>query len=118
MKGFVVKFEGEIYKVAVPEGVLTIAADMVNGNASFQVNGLKINDDIFFRWINSVLELGDKIEIEFAVFNEISESMVEEPYETVIKKHMKAVPDKNTDWEYKIKRYNLLKELLLDEGII
>lgn len=121
MKGLIVKsttWNGETCKIGMPGGRVGMAVNaMERSNYCYwSIGGYHKEEKLHWTWKGGTLRVGDKIEIEFAEFDE------DEATPPVLKyPHSCPTPQKDDSpeaWQFKLKTYQKLKKILEDEGLI
>lgn len=121
MKGLIVKsttWNGETCKIGMPGGRVGMAVNaMERSNYCYwSIGGYHKEEELHWTWKGGTLRVGDKIEIEFAEFDE------DEATPPVLKyPHACPTPQKDDSpeaWQFKLKTYQKLKKILADEGLI
>lgn len=121
MKGLIVKsttWNGETCKIGMPGGRVGMAVNaMERSNYCYwSIGGYHKEEELHWTWKGGTLRVGDKIEIEFAEFDE------DEATPPVVKyPHSCPTPQKDDSpeaWQFKLKTYQRLKKILEDEGLI
>lgn len=121
MKGLIVKsttWNGETCKIGMPGGRVGMAVKAMERDSycSWSIGGYHKEEELHWTWKGGTLRVGDKIEIEFAEFDE------DEATPPVVKyPHSCPTPQKDDSpeaWQFKLKTYQKLKKILEDEGLI
>lgn len=117
MKGLIVKFEDKVCKAAIPDSGVSLLATIAHSDDPFwNIGGLKMPDEIHQIWNGGILKVGDRIEIEFAEFDEASEPVAEKKHSCC--KLNNSADDDPEMWKHKLDSYYELKKLLEEEHII
>lgn len=120
MKGLIVKsttWNGETCKIGMPDGGVGIAVNAMERDkyCFWSIGGYNLKEERHWIWKGGELHVGDKIEIEFAEFDEATPPVLKKP-------HSCPNPPKKDDspenWQFKLKTYQKLKKVLEDEGLI
>lgn len=120
MKGLIVKsttWNGENCKIGMPDGGVGIAVNAMERDkyCFWSIGGYNLKEERHWIWKGGELHVGDKIEIEFAEFDEATPPVLKKP-------HSCPNPQKKDDspenWQFKLKTYQKLKKVLEDEGLI
>ncbi|GCB36509.1 hypothetical protein [Bacteroides faecalis] len=116
MKGLIVKFEDKVCKAGIPDGGVSLLATIARYNDPFwSIGGLKKPNEIHQIWNGGMLKVGDRIEIEFAEFDEASEPVAENTHSCC--KLDNSADDDPEMWKHKLDSYYELKKVL-EERII
>lgn len=111
MRGLIVKFEDKVCKAAIPDSGVSLLATIAHSDDPFWSIG-----EIHQIWNGGMLKVGDRIEIEFAEFDEASEPVAEEKHSCC--KLNNSADDDPEMWKHKLDSYYELKKVLEEEHII
>lgn len=120
MKGLIVKsitWNGETCKIGMPDGGVGIAVNAMERDkyCFWSIGGYNLKEERHWIWKGGELHVGDKIEIEFAEFDEATPPVLKYPHTCP---NPQETDDSPENWQFKLKTYQKLKKVLEDEGLI
>ena len=120
MEGLIVKsttWNGETCKIGMPDGGVGIAVNAMERDkyCYWSIGGYNPKEEMHWIWKGGELHVGDKIEIEFADFDEATPPVLKKPHSCPNSQEKDDSPE---NWQFKLKTYQKLKKVLEDEGLI
>lgn len=117
MKGLIIKKGRDVFKAGIPDNGVSFMANILQHDSAFwTLGGVKIPEEIHITWNGGMLNVGDKIEVEFAEFDEITPPIGEESHQDMLKQMHRSHNDNR--WNYKLEIYYRLKKILEEEHLL
>ena len=121
MKGLIVKSKiaerEELQKAAVPGSCASVLVGIIQNEGAFwHVGGCIMPEEIYLRWNNGDLSVGDEIEIEVADIDEATPYQREDTFTCMMESSEEK--DDESVWQRKLERYYRLKAILEKEKLI
>ena len=118
MKGILIKFLGQEYKVGLPDTEVSVICTLVLERDEFILGGGGISSSFIGSW--QKIRDGIEFEVEVAEFEEATEPISESNPSVIDPEYQKMIDARDEEWElnWKLHQFRKIEAILQEEGLI